>query len=261
MNRHHRLFFLLCAAFLACCLIGLLSALLQAGSPTAVFLLDKQSAHMTFFPYPVTFQNVMTLCFFVALGELFFRFSEIQRQKQFFEMKLLPEDPHAVLTSEDLPALRERLSRKTGSLRGFLPHLIDQCSLNFQANRSISSAHQVFSSMNDLELHRMDLRYNLLRYLVWLLPTLGFIGTVVGIALALSDFSTSVGDGKSIQQILPGISANLGLAFYTTIIALFYSAVLVWLMQWLQATEEDLVNKTSSYCLENFLNRLYIHQS
>ena len=46
----------------------------------------------------------------------------------------------------------------------------------------------VMNSSLELIAHRLDLRYSMLRYLVWLLPTLGFIGTVVGIAGALSSW-------------------------------------------------------------------------
>ena len=34
--------------------------------------------------------------------------------------------------------------------------------------------------------HEVDTRYSTLRYLVWVIPTIGFIGTVVGIAAALN---------------------------------------------------------------------------
>ena len=38
----------------------------------------------------------------------------------------------------------------------------------------------MFNSSMELYQHETELRYNLLRYLVWLIPTLGFIGTVAG---------------------------------------------------------------------------------
>ena len=45
----------------------------------------------------------------------------------------------------------------------------------------------MFNASLELFEHEVELRYNTLRYIVWLIPTLGFIGTAVGIALALSD--------------------------------------------------------------------------
>ena len=52
---------------------------------------------------------------------------------------------------------------------------------------AIDKANNMFNSSLELFQHEVELRYNTLRYIVWLIPTLGFIGTVVGIALALSD--------------------------------------------------------------------------
>ena len=43
----------------------------------------------------------------------------------------------------------------------------------------------VLNSSLELYLHEIDLRYSIMRYLTWLIPSLGFIGTVMGIMFAL----------------------------------------------------------------------------
>ena len=57
--------------------------------------------------------------------------------------------------------------------------------LQFQSSGSVDQVNAVFNSSIEFYQHETELRYNLLRYLVWLIPTLGFVGTVIGIALAL----------------------------------------------------------------------------
>ncbi len=72
--------------------------------------------------------------------------------------------------------------------------------------------------------------YSFPRILVWAIPLLGFIGTVVGISGAVSGFSGFLENSGDVEQIKEGISqvtSNLGLAFDTTLLALFLSVVVM----------------------------------
>jgi len=91
-----------------------------------------------------------------------------------------------------------------------------------------------------------------LRYLVWVIPTVGFIGTVIGIALAMSLI-----DPNAAGQPLGEIARALGVSFYTTLVALGESAILVLLLHLVQAREELAVNRAGHYTLVNLINRLY----
>lgn len=53
------------------------------------------------------------------------------------------------------------------------------------------------------------------------------------------------------------LSANLGVAFYTTLLALVQSAMLVLALHITQAREERVLNRAGQYCLDNLINRLY----
>ena len=109
----------------------------------------------------------------------------------------------------------------------------------------------VMNSSLELIAHRLDLRYSMLRYLVWLLPTLGFIGTVVGIAGALSFVDPE-------NMNLGGFTGNLSVAFNTTIIALVEAAFVVLGLQATQKREEQSLNLAGNYCLRNLVNRMYV---
>ncbi|MBP8284328.1 MAG: MotA/TolQ/ExbB proton channel family protein, partial [Chromatiaceae bacterium] len=155
----------------------------------------------------------------------------------------------------DLPPLRARVAGLYDGERGFLPGLIDLCILQFLASRSVDQTVSVLNSSLELLMHRVDLRYTLLRYLTWVIPTVGFIGTVVGIALALAMINPS-----ATVQPLGEIARALGVSFYTTLVALVDSAILVLLLQLVQAREELAVNAAGRYVLVNLINRLYSGQ-
>ena len=102
----------------------------------------------------------------------------------------------------------------------------------------------------DRRSHRVELRYSLSRYIVWLLPTVGFIGTVVGIAGTL-------GILQGAEPDLHELAATLSVAFDTTIVALIQSGIVVLLLHAAEAREERSVNLAGGYTLRNLVNRLY----
>lgn len=121
---------------------------------------------------------------------------------------------------------------------------------------------QLDKSTLELYQHETELRYNLLRYLVWLIPTLGFIGTVVGIAFALESVPThfeggALDLGSAGPAMMRDLTARLGVAFYTTLLALLQSALLMFAMHLIQGREEGALNRVGEYCLDNLINRLY----
>lgn len=226
--------------------IAVLSYLLPPGA-AADLLLDREGM----LPYPASIQNLMYLGFAIAIGDLFYRRRLVSWEASFFNQKLLPEDEATVLQPQDLGTIRQRLVQADLSDRGLLPGLIDLCILQFQAGRSVSETVAVMNSSLELTFGQVDLRYSMVRYVVWALPTFGFIGTVMGIASALS----IIGVSSSID--MKQVSASLGVAFNTTLIALLLSAVLVLVQHLVQSSEEEIVNRTGDYCLRNLINRLY----
>ena len=236
------------AVIAGCGFIGGLSLLLAEGR-AAAFLLDRNSP---VFSYPFTIQNLMWLIFFGALGEVAVRLRRARREWAQFDRGLLPEDDETMLRLKDLGAVRARVR---GEERFFLQRLMTRCVLQFQSSKSTDRANALLNSSLDLMQHEVDARYSLLRYLVWVIPTIGFIGTVVGIAAALG----AAGATQNFQDpaLLGELTRNLGVAFYTTMLALVQSAILVLAQTMTQSREEGALNRAGQYCLDNLINRLY----
>lgn len=72
--------------------------------------------------------------------------------------------------------------------------------------------------------------YSIPRILVWAIPLLGFIGTVLGISSAVGNFSSLLDTAGDIEKIKEGIGAvttGLAVAFDTTLLSLFLSVVVM----------------------------------
>jgi biopolymer transport protein ExbB/TolQ len=230
--------------------VGLLAG---KGSKVAVLLLDWSDPYTWILPYPFTIQNLMTLVFAAAIGDALWRRRVASAEAAACDLQLLPEDDRTVLVEADLPGVRARISADARAKRSFLGRSADQVILHFQANRTTGDAHSVLNSMLDLEMHRLDLNYTMLRYVAWLLPSLGFLGTVAGIAAALVVMKSGTGKVQ-----MDAIVSNLSTAFNTTILGLLESMLLVFLMGQVQRREEGAVNAGADYCLRNLINRLYV---
>ena len=140
----------------------------------------------------------------------------------------------------------------------FMQRLMARCIQQFQISGDIDKANNLFNSSLELFQHELELKYNALRYIVWLIPTLGFIGTVVGIAFAL-DAAGTVETVEEYQdpKLLKQLTQSLGVAFYTTLLALLQSGVLMFVLHLVQGREEAVLNRIGQYCLDNLINRLY----
>ena len=213
------------------------------------------------FPYPLTIQNVMWIVFFVGAGELLHRHLQGRREGQQLAKRLLPEDEVTVLSQKDLGEFYRKIRSTDPEEKYWLQRLLKSAILQFQASGSTGQANAIFNSNVEFYHHEIELRYNLLRYLVWLIPTLGFIGTVTGIALSLRNagpiFSAEAGGASAPAGIMAELVQNLGVAFYTTLLALLQSAILMAAMHIVQGREEKFLNRAGQYTLRNLLNRLY----
>lgn len=220
-------------------------------STLAVFLLDYSSKSFFAPIYPFTIQNVMYLMMAVGLADLSVRHTVTRQEERYIKSKLLPEEDTAILQIDDLGAIRRRVAALKASEHAFLPQLIDLSILQLFTSRSLDQTVEIYTSTLELMSHRLDLAYQTMRFLVWVIPTTGFIGTVVGISIALEGMQ----DPKNIE--FDKVTSGLAVAFYTTIVALVLSAILVFLQNVVQRREESALNRAAQYTLKNLINRVY----
>ncbi len=206
--------------------------------------------------YPFTVQNILWLAFFAGLGELSIRWRAGRLEASQIDRGYLPEDDETVLRpGEDLTPIYQKVRASKYRETCFVPRLIERCVLGFNISHSADQTNSLLNSSLELYLHEIDLRYNITRYITWLIPSLGFIGTVIGIMMALN----YAGDRANVESpdMLYQVTERLGVAFSTTLLALVMASILVFIQNVVQGREEAALNKAGQYCLDNLINRLY----
>jgi biopolymer transport protein ExbB/TolQ len=237
------------AVTVALILIG--SIVFPENSELALFLFDHSSTSFFAPVYPFTIQNALYVMMAIGLADVWTRHVATQRERFYLRQHLLPEGDAEILQIEDLGPIRLKVAALKADDQSFLPQLVDLSILQLFTSKSLDQTVQIFTSTLELMSHRVDLHYQTIRFLVWIIPTTGFIGTVVGISIALEGMR----DPKNIA--FSQVTAGLAVAFYTTILALLLSAVLVFLQNIVQRREEATLNRAAQYCLRNLINRIY----
>lgn len=216
----------------------------------AAVLLDREQT------FPFSVQNGMWIAFCIGLGELGIRLLSARAEKRQLTKGYLPQDETTVLQNADLRDVYRHLHQSGDIQACFLPRLIDRCVLQFQASHSTAQSASLLNTSLEMFIHEVDLRYNMLRYICWVIPSLGFIGTVIGIGRALA---TAGAKGASENpELLTIVTGRLAVAFDGTFLALVMASILVFLQNVIQSKEEHALNSAGQYCLDNLINRLYV---
>ena len=118
----------------------------------------------------------------------------------------------------------------------------------------------VLESQADSDGSSVDSSYTVIRSLIWTIPILGFIGTVIGLSQAIGSFTdvlTQTGsDAGSIKSKLGPVVGGLATAFETTLVALIAAVIIQLLSTWVYKREEALLDGITDFTTENVLSRL-----
>lgn len=130
------------------------------------------------------------------------------------------------------------------------------------------SLNDLLGYQSQIDLKRLETAYTLLQVLIWAIPILGFIGTVLGIGDSVREFSvfiqTAEGGGQFSTQMrsaLGGVTSGLAVAFNTTFLALVLVMPVMILTSFLNKNEEEILVAVEEYCLEELLPHLHITPS
>ena len=186
---------------------------------------------------------------FILLG----RYTEVRRQHRAFQLELLPEGQCILV--EDSRDLQRRIDERVGRKGPFILASMLRLALGkFATSRNGREVADIVRTQAEVDLGRLVSSMATVHYLAWAIPSIGFLGTVRGLAGSLS----LGGDGKrAVADFIRDATGHLNVAFDCTLIALALSLVLMFFLHSVQREEEGLVIDCQQYCLEHLVSRLY----
>ena len=96
--------------------------------------------------------------------------------------------------------------------------------------------------LSEQDADRAHADYGLVRLVIWAIPIFGFLGTVIGITLAIAQLN-----GNALEEAMPQVTAGLGVAFDTTAVALSLSMVLMFGQYFVNRRESALLAAIESF--------------
>lgn len=194
-------------------------------------------------------------CFLWGSLILLSRYLELRRQRQAFDLPLLPTEEGTRILQEDARRLQRELDAAVGK-RGpyILAHMIRTTLGKFASSRSSHGLGETVKTQAEVDQGRLVTTMATVHYLAWAIPALGFLGTVRGLAGSL----TMTGQvDQDTQAFIEQATRHLTVAFDCTLVALALSLVIMFLLHSVQRDEEALIIDCQQYCLEYLVNKTY----
>ncbi len=104
--------------------------------------------------------------------------------------------------------------------------------------------------LSDQAYNRMDDSMGLVRNVNWAVPILGFLGTVIGITLAIAHIAANP---EKLTESLSEVTAGLAVAFDTTALSLTLSLVLVFFYHLVSQTEKQILGQVEDFANKRLL--------
>ena len=158
-------------------------------------------------------------------------------------MRILPEDTNDL--SRQIQAL------PPDQKKSLLPRALLAALRRFSSTHNIQDVSDSTHTYCSSEGERLDSELSMVRYIAWAIPSIGFIGTVRGIGMALGQAH------KAVQGDIFDVTQSLGTAFNSTLIALLISIVLMFVLHQLQLLQERYVLDCEAYCEEKLTRHLH----
>ncbi len=126
------------------------------------------------------------------------------------------------------------------------------CIHRFNFTHDVQNASDALQASVESLSIRMEAGNSMIRYLIWMIPSIGFIGTVRGIGQALAQADDALAGN------IAGMTDSLGVAFNSTFVALLISILLMFLLHQLQKLQDEQVVDIQSHCEKYLLKHLYL---
>ena len=134
---------------------------------------------------------------------------------------------------------------------------------HFRQTRRLDEVRAALTGQSAIDANMLDSSYSMLRFLIWVVPITGFIGTVLGIGIAVGEFADFIPKVSEVEKAMDSlrnglgqVTTGLGTAFNTTLVALCLVAPLMLLTSWLRKLEEQLLAEIDHFTNHDLLGTL-----
>lgn len=203
-------------------------------------------------------QYLELFMFFMVVGLIVLKFNIMRRQSSVIGMEEV--DTNIDFTNdESISQLRSSIQDSDDYDQSIAMSRMDRLLALWLHAKEVDRVSTYATTEADRDASNSDSSYSLSRVLVWAIPILGFIGTVMGLGNAVGGFSSflaGAADLSAIKGAIGDVTAGLGVAFDTTLLALILSVLVMFPLSAVQRREENLLVEIDNYLEDSIISHL-----
>ncbi len=206
-------------------------------------------AHRYISGHPI--EQCETWLFFWGMAALGWKAWTLVAERRVVRRPVLPLPHGRAIAIAEIPRLMNALAQLPARLRAtsLVRRLADALGY-VQQHGSADGLEERLVMLGDRDADEVDGSYELVRTITWAIPILGFLGTVVGITIAIGSITP-----QQLQDSLGEVVGGLAIAFDTTALALALSMVVVAMKFFVERTERGVMASVDSTVEESLLHR------
>lgn len=198
-------------------------------------------------------QEACMILFLWALSLMGYKARQLKSHVALMEQDFVQvEEGHKILPVDARELTRRLQALPDEQRRALLPRALLAALHRFESTRNIQDVSETVNQLCLAEGERQESELSMVRYIAWAIPSIGFIGTVRGIGLALSKAQAAV------EGDIGPVTENLGTAFNSTLIALVLSIFLMFAVHQLQLQQERYVLDVQDDAERKLINKLHV---
>ncbi len=232
---------------------------------------------------PVPYAIMLVTFWGLAILAMKYRAVKMQLSYAELELELIPLEVGVQITPANVDQFLQHLdglpkdqqeSILARRLHGALEH--------FKSRTSVPEVSNYLTSQAEIDASGVDAGYILLRAFIWVIPILGFIGTVMGISDAVNALAVAMTQepaaavapaqpgaavpaadaakptdlGQRLMGGMKGVIGGLATAFDTTFVGLLMTIVLLFPTESLRKTEYSVLDRIEGFTNESLLRRM-----
>ena len=214
----------------------------QPEGPLGRFLEDYFLAH------PINYAS--TGMFFVGLAALGIKCLDLGWQRQDLGQPVLGPVSHPLEPISGSQALLAQINSQEDRRDSWLVRRVQAALEHVHRRGTADGLLEELKYLAEQDQARLEASYALLRVVVWAIPILGFLGTVLGITMAVAKL-----EPEALEKSLPDVVAGLSVAFNTTAQALGLTMVLMFGQFFVHRAETRLLADIDHRAEEELLGR------
>ena len=197
-------------------------------------------------------QGVTYFFFIFGITDILCLLEKLSDEKKALSQHLLPEKENWILDAEDANKIKLNVQQIEHTQKYLLTDLIIKACTKYRLSKSSAEVISLVDSQIRIYNAKYESEQSFISYAAWAVPSVGFIGTVLGIAASLG-YANEAATPEGLEKV----TSMLAVAFDTTLVALILSIVLMWGIHYLRKQQDALFANLNSYIIENLINRFY----